>query len=290
MILGEKRYKAKLLLFGEYSVLHGSKAFSFPLSSYYANWSKNESPASSLADFIAHAKETLSQELDLDRMDKEYKEGLYLESNIPYGYGLGSSGSLVAAYLDRYLLSKDHSLESLKIKTAALESFFHGKSSGTDPLVSYFNYPLVFHDSERIELVSRALSTDALHFYLLDSGQQRVTRDLVKNYLKQYSSDPHFAEGAEKIADLNDDIIRAALDASSPTLFEKIKRLSALQFTYFQAMILPEINALWKDSLEKSEYAFKLCGAGGGGFYLVISRAPMPLDMFDGYTMLEVEI
>ena len=75
------------------------------------------------------------------------KDGLYFDSSIPQGYGVGSSGALVAAIYDKYASDKITVLENLtrdkllKLKSifSMMESFFHGKSSGLDPLNSYLS-------------------------------------------------------------------------------------------------------------------------------------------------------
>ncbi len=290
MSIQERRYNAKLLLFGEYSILHGSKAFSFPIEKFQAFWAKKELPEKSNEAFLRYATEKLASELDIHRMMAEYQDGFFLESNIPYGYGLGSSGSLVAAYLDRYSISKANSLEELKEQMMLLESYFHGKSSGTDPLVSYLNYPLVFHDKNTIELVSRELSIDDLNFYLLDSGKKRKTSDLVLRYLENYASNQNFKNGVDKISDCNDQIIEAALNPSEPDSMSKINTLSVLQYEFMQDLILDDIKQHWQASLAEEDVAFKLCGAGGGGYYLVISSRTLPKDLFDGFTLDNVEL
>jgi len=65
-------------------------------------------------------------------------EGLAFESNIPIGFGLGSSGALSAGVYDSFCLAKaNDNLELTKKHLAQIESYFHGSSSGTDPLVSF---------------------------------------------------------------------------------------------------------------------------------------------------------
>ena len=65
---------------------------------------------------------------------------MYFDSSIPQGYGVGSSGALVAAIYDQYALNKITVLENLtKDKLVQLKqslqqwNLFHGKSSGLDP-------------------------------------------------------------------------------------------------------------------------------------------------------------
>ena len=43
---------------------------------------------------------------DFNKMNNELIEGLYFDSTIPQGYGVGSSGALVAAFYDRYAENK----------------------------------------------------------------------------------------------------------------------------------------------------------------------------------------
>ena len=70
-------------------------------------------------------------------LEKEIGDGLYFESSIPEGYGLGSSGALVAALYHRYAKNGQVSSRSSTSKTdipqlksdlAILESWFHGTS------------------------------------------------------------------------------------------------------------------------------------------------------------------
>ena len=43
---------------------------------------------------------------DWRKINEDFDQNLYFDSNIPQGYGLGSSGALVAAFYDRYALNK----------------------------------------------------------------------------------------------------------------------------------------------------------------------------------------
>ena len=45
-------------------------------------------------------------EFNWQRLDNDLKENLYFNSNIPQGYGLGSSGALIAAVYEKYAVSK----------------------------------------------------------------------------------------------------------------------------------------------------------------------------------------
>ena len=96
---------------------------------------------------------------NIKQLRKDLANGLYFDSSIPQGYGIGSSGALVAAVYDRYANSKITILENLtrdkllKLKQifGLMESFFHGKSSGLDPLNSFLSLPILIHSKDILE-------------------------------------------------------------------------------------------------------------------------------------------
>ena len=91
--------------------------------------------------------------MDLSKLRQDTENGMYFDSSIPQGYGVGSSGALVAAIYDKYAIDKITVLENLtkekllKLKAifGEMESFFHGKSSGLDPLNSYLSLPILIN-------------------------------------------------------------------------------------------------------------------------------------------------
>ena len=123
-------------------------------------WTEEETEATrishqSLCDYTEYLK-GLPEELlrlDWEALHADLDLRLYFDSSIPQGYGVGSSGALVAAFYDRYAVDKispqadliPEKLSRLKSIFAAMESYFHGKSSGLDPLNSYLSLPLLIH-------------------------------------------------------------------------------------------------------------------------------------------------
>ena len=91
---------------------------------------------------------------------------MHFDSSIPQGYGVGSSGALVAAIYDKYADDKITVLENLtrdkllKLKAifSKMESFFHGKSSGLDPLNSYLSLPILINSKDQFRSHRNSLS------------------------------------------------------------------------------------------------------------------------------------
>src|SRR5690606_10140492 len=152
-------FYSKILLFGEYGIIRDSKGLSIPYNFYNGalkrdhNLSVEATKSNGNLKRYATYLESLQFEqpelvtFDLVSLKNDIENGMYFDSSIPQGYGVGSSGALVAAIYDRYAQNKITVLENLtrekllQLKTifGQMESFFHGKSSGLDPLNSYLS-------------------------------------------------------------------------------------------------------------------------------------------------------
>ncbi|MGB1431030.1 MAG: mevalonate kinase, partial [Flavobacteriaceae bacterium] len=155
-------FYAKILLFGEYGIIKDAKGLSIPYNFYKGalkiSDTKNKKAQSSnqklseFVDFLEQINSTLVT-FNIKQLREDLAKGLYFDSSIPQGYGIGSSGALVAAIYDRYANNRITILENLtrdkllKLKEifGQMESFFHGKSSGLDPLNSYLSLPILIN-------------------------------------------------------------------------------------------------------------------------------------------------
>ena len=161
-------FYSKILLFGEYGIIEDSKGLSIPYNFFNGALKIAENPNleseksnNILADFCSYLKQFDELDLDLISFEKHITKGLYFDSSIPKGYGVGSSGALVAAIYDKYSNNKITVLENLtrekllvlKSIFSKMESFFHGKSSGLDPLNSYLSIPILIKSKDDLSLI-----------------------------------------------------------------------------------------------------------------------------------------
>lgn len=241
------------MLFGEYLVMQGEDALALPIKNFEGQLVLKASfQEENIAPFIQYLgalpniylKQELIEYLDLDR--------LIFDSNIPVGYGSGSSGALTAAVFDAFVEKHEGSLQEA---LASMEDFFHGSSSGMDPLVSFQGKPS--HPVHPLVLG---------HFHLLDTGIPRKTAPLV-HIFKEKAERMSFSE----LAKVNRLAIEAAGVYDYETLKKAIGQISAFQFANFQEMMPTSFDLLWKEALEQEFLKIKLCGAGGGGFLLVFA-------------------
>src|SRR5688572_24544927 len=151
------------------------------------------------ANYIIHHEEIASQ-YDTNQFLDDIDEGLYFDSNIPQGYGLGSSGALVAAIYHQYKKNrnKNYTVTELKKDLAALESYFHGKSSGLDAVVCYLNKAVLVANGEIKEAFDLKKSEQpAFKVFLLNTQIARSTSTYVNLFLEK-CKDAKFLEVVQK--------------------------------------------------------------------------------------------
>lgn len=277
-----RSYPGKLLLFGEHVVVQGAQALAVPLPELNGAWdfsaAEQNTGLNEWADYLESICDAgnLVCSLDVDRFRKDIGNGLVFRSNIPLGYGAGSSGALSAALYERYaatpLPSSEESVyPELKAILGKIESFFHGSSSGADPLVSYVDKPLLFDHGGVVRQV-KLKGADG-HFFLLDTGKSRQTGPLVRMFQEWCTNDFFRSNVLAELIPATEDAIQCLIAGDLGQLYEEFHRISYFQYRYMQEFILPSLwREIWLEALSDEAHALKLCGAGGGGFVLGFSR------------------
>ncbi len=290
MKLKESLYYAKILLFGEYGIIEDSMGLSIPYNKFNGALklgnNGNDFAVQSNSDiraFYNYLRETesggeLPCKFDLDRLLQDIDKGLYFDSSIPQGFGVGSSGALVASLYDAYSTDKITIQQSqkgdgiLKLKQifSKLESFFHGKSSGLDPLICYLNLPVLIRSKTNLDTVGLPSPDENGKgaIFLMDSGIPGQTQNMVSIFLEKCKQEGFRHLIKHQFKKYNDECIDAFLKRDFKPLFHSLKQLSQLVYDNFSPMIPDNYKKLWKDGIDSNSYYLKLCGSGGGGFIL----------------------
>lgn len=280
-----KTYKSKVLLFGEYSVIQGHDALAIPVDLFSGQWAFDEQLAVSqkiLYDFYAYLAACDFETVQFQAADfkQDLDRSLVFRSDIPIGYGVGSSGAVTAAVFDRYFQKAANlDLTNLKQILGKIESFFHGASSGLDPLVCYLDQAILIQGSNSQPIIPSKPASD-FGLFLLDTGKPRRTAPLVEAYLEKQHSRPAFQQVVEhQIAPINHHLIQQYLSGDRAELWKYFDQISRLQWAHFQEMIPEHIHSVWQEGLAADQFRLKICGAGGGGFMLGMSakaKASLP--------------
>jgi mevalonate kinase len=282
-----KRLNSKIILFGEYSLLAGSSALTIPFEKFNGFFtSSKELIGDSLESNVVlrklsaylkiQSKNVLSV-IDLDSLNNDLENGLYFKTDIPDGYGLGSSGAVVAAIFHKYSntelkITDQITLSLLRKDMGLAESFFHGTSSGIDPLSIYTSSPLLFNKNS-INLMDLEESGKLLsNFYLYDTGLKNTTSALVGSFINKMEGHSFKSKIENVLIPSVNSCIQSLLECNNVSLKSGLKTLSDFQFTHFKEAIPVHIQELWQQGLKTGEFYFKLCGSGGGGYMLVYSE------------------
>jgi len=293
-------FPAKLLLFGEYSIVIGGRGLAVPLPLYGGTLGiatpavmRQSQGIRESNDRIRELKDYL-QQLQADNallcnfnfplFEAHVASGLYFNATIPAGYGLGSSGSLCAAVYQSYAHQpivyehtfSGHNLPQLRSIFAQMEAFFHGASSGIDPLVCYLKQPLLISSNTQMETAYLAtIKEQPFRLFLYDTGSPRPAHAHLVPLFVSKTQDAHFKELCQLQLNLfNNNCITALFEGKAQDLVTNFERLSLFQLEHFLPMIPDAVIPLWQQGLHTGQYYLKLCGAGGGGFMLGFSLHP----------------
>ncbi len=274
-----KRYPAKILLFGEYLLLRGATALSLPVHQFGGHWAwagKHGKPPMQgrLPEFAKSDVLRAIPEMDCEAFASELSRGLWLRSNVPGGYGLGSSGVVCAAVLERYLQEKPDDINLLKEYFSLIEGFFHEKSSGIDPLTSYLDQPVVVKNKTEAKIIEWPKWENHLQIFLLDSRQTRTSGKVMHQFLDK-TKDPKFATLLDNyIETVHEPMAEAFLEGDFDKFWHHIGDVSAFQWQHQQFLIPESLDHRWSEGLRTDDYFLKICGAGGGGFSLLFVKKP----------------
>lgn len=194
---------AKVILSGEHAVVYGKPALVSAIDrrltvSVIENKNKNTDPK--MTEIILIVKKYLQEKSILI---PEKNCHISIQSDIPIGRGLGSSGALsvaASASLMEFFTGREFSLEEINNCAYQIEKLFHKNPSGVDPTTSCFG-GLIFYRKE-FEFLKTISSLHAKipkkiaeNLFLIDSGKpSETTAEMVQQVGKLYNNRSRFVE------------------------------------------------------------------------------------------------
>ena len=267
---------SKVILFGEYSMIFDATALMIPLTKFSAQWrfashldasggKASNMSLQSFADYLSTDNE-LKNIIDLQRLNHNLYYGLFLSSNVPSGYGLGSSGTLVAAVYDGYAKQKTDDLLQLKTLFGKMESYFHGSSSGIDPLQCYLGKPFKI-TPKGVELLSDDFLKKDIHICLIDTKIKSNTKPLVDHFKQQREDAAFLSCFQSEYVPCVTACIDAMIEGDKELFFNSLKQLTKGQLEFLRPMITDNSMDLFTTDFDFN-FGVKISGSGGGGYVL----------------------
>ncbi len=294
-------FNSKFLLFGEYGLIYDAMALSvpFPKFSGFLDFDADHSHLESTAEirkFYEYLKsldstQTLHFSFDLEKLKNDLDHGLFFNSNIPQQYGLGSSGALVAALFSKYAFPSDMgnnlSPEILKANFSVLESYFHGKSSGLDPLISYLNKPILLDTKKQICPIEFDMNQSGLVMALIDTKTTGATGPLVKHFIDLFNLPEFKLAFDNQFIPANNGCIESLLSGDKQKFFQHLEQLVRFQVYHFHQMIPVNFHRVISFAHCEKVY-IKLLGSGGGGFLLAFAESHSVLEQWSKKRGIEI--
>ncbi|MCY0978538.1 mevalonate kinase [Chryseobacterium wangxinyae] len=295
-------FYAKIILFGEYGMIEDSQGLVVPYSFYKGTLKFSDSESEfekksnqhlqKYSDFLVNLNLPENFSLDVSRFKEDISKGLFFDSNIPQGYGVGSSGALVAAIFEKYCFTKHdpenisrNDLKNIKAIFGEMESYFHGKSSGMDPLICYMNLPILIENKENLGKVAMPKGEEGKGaIFLIDSGITGETGPMIQIFFEKMKTEGFRKTLKEEFIRYNNACIDSFLKKDMNPFFRNLKKLSHWAYEHFRPMIPESIFNIWKKGLDSNAYYLKLCGSGGGGYILGFTKDYEKAEkMLDGF-------
>ena len=265
-------FPAKVLLFGEHTVLRGGRGLAVPYDRLSLRWERSR-PDESLLRFCDYLKKQVDKDLlDTNALEDSLLEDWRLVGDIPTGYGLGSSGAVCAAIFDRFATDKGKQLsgQALRQFLAGMEKYFHGSSSGTDPLISYLRRPMLLEFEAPPRPATLPINWEE-RFFLVDTGRTRKAATLIRKFTEAYDDKPDFALKVNSVwKSQANAAIAALLSGDRQGLDDAFSAISDFQLKHLRTFIPKPIRKHWAGN----NYRLKICGAGGGGMLLGLADSP----------------
>lgn len=257
-------------------MLRGGNALSVPSSThsgelkYGAKTSEDLKSHNSLQRLMQFLEQEFTEHINWEQWKKAAAEKVFFDSNIPQGYGVGSSAAVLSAILHEF--GKNIPTETLALKELLgnMEGFFHGKSSGLDALVCYLQKAVEIKQG-KISIGQSPQQFISEQMQLIDSKQNGLTAEMVSTF-KSQPTEFYEAFDKEYVGATNSAI--EALNADDRlAVFEASKTLSSFVFGQMQWAIPQSLKPIWEEGLQSDKFCLKLCGSGGGGFAMKISNS-----------------
>ena len=275
---------AKIILFGEHSVVYGHPALALPLHSLrmHADVRPIAGPtvlrslgyAGPLADAgprfagVARAVEVA--------LDYAGHPGAGLDiatsSDFPPERGLGSSAAAAGAVIRAVLNAFDIEAggQELFELTQEAERVAHGRSSGLDAVATAARGPIHFH-SGRMNLVRMDL---AAHIVVADSGIHGSTRSAVSGVRRRYEHDhEHIGETLVGLGDLARRAVRDVRAGDALALGDEMN--TAQRLLRRLGVSNSRLDALNRAAIEAGALGAKLTGGGLGGCVIALAGTEM---------------
>ena len=219
-------------------------------------------------DFLDYPQIIIGQFLNFYKLKSIKGFDLTIDSEIPVGCGMGSSGALSVSMIGALSLFVNKPLEKEEINKIAFlcEQKKHGNPSGGDSSTSCFGGLVWFKKDEELKPLDAVLPEEvAKNFYIINTGiPSETTGEMVSFVRNQILNSKKKKERVEEIFNGQELLVQSLISALEQSSHEDIIRIISDGEKNLEKLgvVSSFVQKIIRD-IEKSGGAAKICGAGG---------------------------
>lgn len=276
---------AKVILFGEHTVVYGYPAIAAPVTGLEARVTITAQPGRSTLPVIEAPQIGLKTTLDhlpsehpialafnlvAEALKLDHWPALHLRltSSIPVASGMGSSAATAVALIRALSAFVGHPLPDPQVCELAfrLEQHHHGTPSGIDNTVITYARPIFFIRDQPIEFLTFSMP---LYLIIGDTGMKGLTREAVAGVRQRREQNPtwyddRFRAIGELTRRAKRALIEGQIDEVGRWMVENHRLLIEI------GVSSPELDRLVQAALSAGALGAKLSGGGQGGIMIAL--------------------
>lgn len=276
---------AKVILFGEHTVVYGYPAIAAPVTGLEARVTITAQPGRSTLPVIEAPQIGLKTTLDhlpsehpialafnlvAEALKLDHWPALHLRltSSIPVASGMGSSAATAVALIRALSAFVGHPLPDPQVCELAfrLEQHHHGTPSGIDNTVITYARPIFFIRDQPIEFLTFSMP---LYLIIGDTGMKGLTREAVAGVRQRREQNPtwyddRFRAIGELTRRAKRALIEGQIDEVGRWMVENHRLLIEI------GVSSPELDRLVQVALSAGALGAKLSGGGQGGIMIAL--------------------
>lgn len=300
---------AKAILFGEHFVVYGKPAIavalnrrvratstlndrgeirvrsmlgysSIPLASIHGPHSYEHDPHRHIIFSVQSVMNALNEHVGVD---------ILLESDFPYGMGLGASAATsIATIASVSSLLGGMSRDQVFRLSLEAERLVHRNPSGIDSAICTYGGLVLFKDGRIERLDGRGYLHD-LRFMIVNSGIMKDTGSMV---MKVKARGESSREEFSSLTEMSEALTMQALYAMKCNDVARIGKLLTLNHLLLRRLGVSNdtLDAIVRDAIASGAYGAKLTGAGGGGCVISLIDGSRSKVLFDALSRYETFI